>query len=86
MGHGAFGQAKTRYRDLDKLIDYRKYRGVRNTFFEDNFLTPRLQALGYAHVRFFGGSRCEYDGSFRERVCELARPGSNARPEYFTYG
>ena len=86
MRHGAFAQAKTRYQDLDKLIDYRKYSGARNKGFEENFLTPRLKALGYAHVRFFGGSRCEYDGSFRERVCELARPGSSAGPEYFTYG
>ena len=86
MGHSAFAQTKTRYQDLDKLIDYRKYSGEWNTWFEESFLRPRLQALGYAHVRFFGGSRCEYDGSFRERVCELARPGSSARPEYITYG
>jgi hypothetical protein len=36
-------------------------------------------------VRFFGGKTCEYDGSFRERVCELVKqPGG--RPEYFVYG
>jgi len=27
----------------------------------------------------------EYDGSFRERVCELAMPGS-ASAEFFMYG
>ena len=38
-----------------------------------------------AHERFFGGKTCEYDGSFRERVCELVKqPGG--RPEYFVYG
>jgi hypothetical protein len=24
----------------------------------------RLQAMGYDHVRFFGGEICDYDGSF----------------------
>jgi len=44
-----------------------------------------LKSLGYAHVRFFGGKICEYDGSFRERVCELVKqPGG--RPEYFVHG
>lgn len=46
---------------------------------------PRLRALGYAHVRFFGGTKSSYDGSFSERVCEVARADS-ARPEYFIYG
>ena len=40
--------------------------------------------LGYEHVRFFGGKTCEYDGSFRERICELKRPGCAV--EYFVYG
>lgn len=40
--------------------------------------------MGYAHVRFFGGSICEYDGSFRERICELKRQGGGV--EYMTYG
>ena len=47
--------------------------------------TVRLKALGYSHVRFFGGTTFEYDGSFRERVCELAMPGS-LNAEFFVYG
>ena len=53
--------------------------------FEENWLKPRIKALGYSHVRFFGGTTFEYDGSFRERVCELAMPGS-ASAEFFIYG
>ncbi len=45
MRHSAFAQTTTRYQDLDKLIDYRKYSGTRNTWFEENFLTPRLREL-----------------------------------------
>jgi len=85
MAFGTSAQTSARYRDLEKVIDYREYGGEWNTFFEEQWLKPRLRALGYAHVRFFGGSRCDYDGSFRERVCELAKPGG-ARPEYFVYG
>jgi hypothetical protein len=36
-------------------------------------------------VRFFGGTTFDYDGSFRERVCELAMPGSFSA-EFFMYG
>ena len=68
-----------------KLLDYREYDGEWTTWFEENWLKPRLEALGYAHVRFFGGKTCEYDGSFRERVCELGKPGS-ASAEFFVYG
>jgi len=85
MAFGTSAQTSARYQDLEKVIDYREYGGEWNTFFEEQWLKPRLRALGYAHVRFFGGSRCDYDGSFRERVCELAKP-SGARPEYFVYG
>ena len=53
--------------------------------FEENWLKPRLKALGYSHVRFFGGTTFDYDGSFRERVCELAMPGS-VSAEFFVYG
>ena len=76
---------ESRYRDLDMLLDYREYDGEWTTWFEENWLKPRLKALGYTHVRFFGGKTCEYDGSFRERVCELGKPGS-ARAEFFAYG
>ena len=85
MAFGTSAQTSARYQDLEKVIDYREYGGEWNTFFEEQWLKPRLRALGYAHVRFFGGCRCDYDGSFRERVCELAKP-SGARPEYFVYG
>lgn len=73
-----------RNRDLDALIDYRGYSGSWNSWWEENWLKPRLQALGYDHVRFFGGTVCDYDGSYRDRTCELKRTG---RPvEYFVYG
>ena len=72
------------YRDLDELIDYREYEGLWSLRFEEEWLKPKLLAMGYGHVRFFGGSICEYDGSFRERICELKRQGG--RVEYMTYG
>lgn len=73
-----------RHRELDQLIDYREYEGHWSWSFEEHWLKPRLRNLGYEHVRFFGGKTCEYDGSFRERVCELKRPGCGV--EYFVYG
>ena len=86
MRYGAFAETRARYRDLEVVIDYRAYDGDWTTWFEEqNWLKPRLKSLGYAHVRFFGGKMCEYDGSFRERVCELVKqPGGH--PEYFVYG
>lgn len=65
MAYGAFAETKSRYRDLDLLLDYREYDGEWTAWFEENWLKPRLKALGYPHVRFFGGKTCEYDGSFR---------------------
>ena len=85
MAYGAFADTKSRYRDLEELVDYREYDGAWTLGFEENWLKPRLKALGYSHVRFFGGTRFDYDGSFRERVCELAMPGS-ASAEFFMYG
>lgn len=85
MAYGAFADTKSRYRDLEELVDYREYEGAWTLGFEENWLKPRLKALGYSHVRFFGGTTFDYDGSFRERVCELAMPGS-ARAEFFVYG
>ena len=85
MACGAFADTKSRYRDLEELVDHREYDGAWTLGFEENRLKPRLEALGYARVRFFGGTTFEYDGSFRERVCELAMPGS-ASAEFFMYG
>lgn len=85
MSYGQCADRKSRYRDLGEVIDYRQYRGEKTTWFEDQWLAPRIRALGYAHVRFFGGKKSSYDGSFSERVCEVARADS-ARPEYFIYG
>ena len=65
-------------------LDYREYQGDWTLWFEEHWLKPRLRGLGYEHVRFFGGRTCEYDGSYRERVCELRRPGM--RVEYYVYG
>ena len=85
MAHGAFADTKSRYRDLEELVDYREYEGAWTLGFEENWLKPRLEALGDLHVRFLGGTTFEYDGSFRERVCELARSGS-VSAEFFMYG
>lgn len=85
MAYGAFAERTARYRDLESVIDYRAYDGEWTTGFEEKWLKPRLLALGYAHVRFFGGKICEYDGCFRERVCELVKQ-HGGRPEYFVYG
>ena len=71
-------------RDLDELVDYRAYEGSWCSFFEESWLKPRLRELGYTHVRFFAGKVCDYDGSFRERVCELKREGGPV--EYRVYG
>ena len=62
-----------------------RLRGPVDAGFEENWLKPRLKARGYSHVRFFGGTTFEYDGSFRERVCELARQES-IKAEFFVYG
>ncbi len=85
MAYGAFAEKKSRHRDLEELMDYREYDGAWTPWFEENWLKPRLKALGYSHVRFFGGKTCEYDGSFRERLCELARLAS-VSAEFFVYG
>ena len=77
-------EASRRYPDLDRLVDYREYDGAWSLWFEEHWLKPRLCDLGYEHVRFFGGKTCEYDGSFRERICELKRPGHAV--EYYVYG
>lgn len=61
--------------DQDGLLDYREYDGPWSLWFEEHWLKPRLRNLGYEHARFFGGTTSEYDGSFRERVCELRRAG-----------
>ncbi len=55
MADGAFAETRTRYRDLEVLMDYRAIDGEWTTWFEENWLKPRLTSLGYAHVRFFGG-------------------------------
>jgi len=83
MAYGAFADMKLRHRDLEELVDYREYEGAWTLGFEENWLKPRLKALGYSHVRFFGGTTFDYDGSFRERVCELAR---QVKAEFFVYG
>lgn len=84
----AFGVRQTEstghHRDLDWLIDYREYEGSWSWSFEEHWLKPQLRNLGYEHIRFFGGKTCDYDGSFRERVCEVKRPGCAV--EYFVYG
>lgn len=84
----AFGtcemEATRRYRDLEVLLDYREYEGIWSFWFEEHWLKPRLRNLGYEHVRFFGGKTCDYDGSFRERICELKCPGRAV--EYYVYG
>ena len=85
MAYGEFADTKSRSRDLEGLVDYREYDGAWTQGFEENWLKPRLKALGYSHVRFFGGTTFEYDGSFRERICELARSGS-VSAEFFVYG
>src|SRR5687767_14511454 len=73
-----------KYPDLAELVDYRAYEGAWGFGFEESYLKPRLHELGYVHVRFFGGDRCEYDGSFRNRVCELRSSGEPVR--YYVYG
>ena len=85
MAYSAFANTRSRHTDLEELVDYRDYGGAWTLGFEENWLKPRLKALGYTHVRFFGGKTCEYDGSFRERVCELAMSGS-VSAEFFMYG
>jgi hypothetical protein len=80
-----FVQRSTRYPDLEALVDYRAYEGGGwGSWFEETWLKPRLRELGYAHVRFFGGMQCDYDGSFRKRVCEVKKP--NETVQYFVYG
>ncbi len=85
MAFGDYQLKRSRcYRDLESLVDYRECDGDWTLWFEDHWLKPRLHELGDEHARFFGGKTCEYDGSFRERVCEVKRPGRAV--EYYTYG
>jgi hypothetical protein len=77
-------EQRQRYRDLGEVVEYREYDGAWTSWFEEHWLKPRLLAMGYQHVRFFGGTTCEYDGSFRERICELKRAGCAV--EYCVYG
>ena len=51
MAYGAFADTKSRYRDLEELVDYREYDGAWTLGFEENCLEPRIKALGYSHVR-----------------------------------
>ena len=46
MTYGAFADTKSRYRDLEELVDYRDYEGPWTLGFEENWLKPRLKALG----------------------------------------
>lgn len=73
------------YRDLSEVLDYREYPGEWDSYFEQRWLRPRLEALGYRRVRFFGGRVSPYDSTFLERVCEVAVSDA-ANPEYFVYG
>ena len=84
MAYGAFAETSARYRDMEVVIDYRAYDGEWTTWVRAELVEARLKSLGYAHVRFFGGKTCEYDGSFRERVCELVKQPGGRR--YFVYG
>ena len=84
MATSMFAPRRAEHRDLSAIIDYRNYSGLWDGRYEQQWLKPRLQALGYEHVRFFGGNLCGYDGSFRQRVCELKRRGTPV--EYFVYG
>ena len=51
MAYGAFAETKSRYGDLEALVNYREYEGEWTAWFEENWLKPRLKALGYTHVR-----------------------------------
>lgn len=85
MANGAYRTERTQqYADMEALIDYREYDGLWSWRFEEQWLKPRLRDLGYEHIRFFGGTTCDYDGSFRERICELKRP--DCVVEYYIYG
>jgi hypothetical protein len=77
---------KPRYRDLEELVDYREYEGAWTLGFEENWLKPRLKALGYSHVRFFGGTTFEYDGSFRGARAQVGNARECQRAEFFVYG
>lgn len=83
MAFGTYRTERTQHVDLAVLIDYREYEGLWSWRFEQ-WLKLRLRDLGYEHIRFFGGTTCDYDGSFRERVCELKRP--DCAVEYYIYG
>ena len=50
MDYGAFAETKSRYRDLEALVDYREYEGEWTAWFEENWLKPRLKGPGI-HAR-----------------------------------
>ena len=44
MAYGAFADTKSRYRDLEELVDYREYEGARTLGFEENWKTAAQSA------------------------------------------
>ena len=84
MAYGAFAEMKSRYRDLEALVDYREYEGEWTAWFEENWLKPRLKALGYSHVRFFGGTTFEMTGAFGSAFASWENPVAPARSSFCT--
>ena len=86
MSHGAFADTKSRYRDLEELVDYREYEAAWTLGVRGELVKNRGSKRW--DIRTSGssvGPRSITTGAFGSAFCELAMPGS-ARAEFFVYG
>ena len=54
MAYGAFADTKSRYRDLEELVDYREYDGAWTTWFEE--LASADANSSYAQQKVMGSN------------------------------
>lgn len=64
MAYGAFAETKSRHKDLEALVDYREYEGEWTAWFEENWLKPRLKAMGYTRSGSSVERRASTTGAF----------------------
>jgi hypothetical protein len=73
MAYGAFAETKSRYRDLEELVDYREYEGEWTAWFEENWLKPRLiRVLRFNSKRSDGVGRKVPQVDRHDDVCMAA--------------
>ena len=85
MSFRAYGGGETRhYRDLEALLGYREYEDDWTLWFEEHWLSRGFAASGTNTFDSLEGGLASTTAAYRERVCELRRPGMPV--EYYVYG